>query len=136
VRGRILQISGTPENCEIAEYVHRYITNLAMPLWRAHKTARPGTAGTKLQYLAGLLRGFQDKLDRERKVLKEEQGLIWLGDKSLDDFFRHLHPKIRHSSTYGVERGDGYEAGFQDGRSLVIRRGIGGEAERRGKLIE
>jgi hypothetical protein len=135
-RGRMLQVCGTQENCEIAEYVHRYIVNIADPLWRAHRSASAGSSGTKLQYLAGLLHGFQMKLEMEKKSLKEEQGLIWLGDRGLDEFFRHLHPRIRHSSLSGVERGEGYRAGIRDGRNLVIRRGIGGEAERRGRLIE
>jgi hypothetical protein len=135
-RGRLLQVSGTRENCEIAEYVHRYIGNIAEPLWRAHRAARGEASGTKLQYLAGLLHGFLMKLELEKRQLKEEQGLIWLGDRGLDEFFHHLHPRIRHFSSTGVDRGEGYQAGVRDGKNLVIRRGIGGEAERRGRLIE
>jgi hypothetical protein len=134
--GRVLQISGTRDNCEIAEYVHRYIVNITEPLWRAHRAAQGEASGTRLQYLAGLLRGFQEKLEREQKELKEEHGLIWLGDRGLDEFFHHLHPRTRSFGSSGVERGEGYRAGVRDGRNLVIRRGIGGESTRRGRLIE
>jgi hypothetical protein len=135
-RGRILQVSGTRENCEVAAYVHGYITRLTEPLWRAHRLAAGGQAGTKLQYLAGLLRGFEEKLEREKKTLKEELGLIWLGDPGLDAYFSHLHPRIRHVHSSGVERGAGYRAGVRDGRNIVIRRPIDGEVRRRGRLIE
>ncbi len=135
-RGRILQISGTPENLDIAEYVYHYVMNLAEPLWKAHRKANRDHAGTRLQYFAGLLRGFQAKLDDQTKEISREQGLVWLGDPQLKDYYRYHYPRVRGGSMVGVSRGEGYAAGLRDGREITIRRGVGEGAGNRGRLIE
>jgi hypothetical protein len=134
-RGRILQISGTPENLDIAEYVHEYVLGLADPLWRAHKKSLGPRAGTRLQYLAGLLRGFQEKLDAQKQQLSTEQGLVWLGDSALKAYFRHVHPRVRSSGVYGVERGEGYAAGMRDGREITLKKGVRGGGGSAGRLL-
>jgi hypothetical protein len=134
-RGRILQISGTPENLEIAEYVYNYVMRLAEPLWREYRRARREGGCTKLQYLAGLVRGFQNKLDRQKEDLKEEQGLIWLGDPGLDEYYRYLNPRVRTSYSSGVRRNQGYSDGFADGGKINVRRGLKGSASSRGRLL-
>jgi hypothetical protein len=133
--GRILEILGRPENLEMAEYVHRYVMGLTEPLWQAHRRAHGPDSGTRLQYLAGLLRGLEDKLDEQRRVLKEEQGLIWLGDAELTRFYRHLHPHTCRVGGGGVSRGAGYYSGMRDGRGITIRRGVTGGAANRGRLL-
>jgi hypothetical protein len=133
--GRILEIDGTPENLEIAEYVYRYVTGLLEPLWRAHRRQNPGRRGTKLQYFAGLLHGLREKLDEQKTQLRVEQGLIWLGDKKLEEYHRHLHPRIRSIGGYGVTRNDLYDAGRRDGREITIRRGVEGNSAGRGRML-
>jgi hypothetical protein len=135
VPGSILQVSGTPENIEVAEYVYNYVMNLTEPLWRAHRKLRESSGGTKLQYLAGLLRGLQAKLDLQRRELKDEHGLVWVGDKGLTDYYEHLHPKTTSSSNWGASRSADFHAGMEDGRKLTIHRGIGSESRNRGKLL-
>jgi hypothetical protein len=133
--GRILEILGTPENLEMAEYVYHYLRNVGEHLWRVQRAAPGWRGGTKLQYLAGLMRGFQEKLDAQARELKEERGLVWLGDAALKDRWKHLNPRVCAAGGYGVERGSGFEAGRADGRNLTIHRGIGGGAANRGKLL-
>jgi hypothetical protein len=132
---RILQASGTPENLDIAAYVHAYVMNLVEPLWRERKLSAGAAGGTRLQYLAGLLRGFEEKLDREKRSLKEERGLVWRGDPGLAAYFDHLHPRTRSVGGWGVARSGLYDAGVQDGRKLTIRRGMKGGPQNRGRLL-
>lgn len=132
--GRILQVAGTPENLEMAEYVHRYILNVAEPLWREQR--RKAGRGSRLQYLAGLIRGFEEKLESGKVQLREEHGLVWRGDPLLDEFHRYMHPRLRKMGSSGVRRGSGFAAGMRDGRSITLRRGVGGGAIDRGRLIE
>lgn len=135
--GRVLQICGCPENLEIAEYVYSYVMNLTEPLWQAYRRsqARQKTSCTKLQYLAGLLRGFQDKLNRQKAELKEEHGLVWLGDAGLRDYYRYVNPRVRSISSYGVQRNRGYADGFTDGKKINVHRGLRGSASSRGRLL-
>ena len=144
VRGRILEVSGSRENLDMAEYVHDYLSSLGLRLWsekqaERRRAARRGVkvpGGTKLQYLAGLLRGFQEKLRGESQHLEEEHGLVWLGDPELEKYFRHQHPRTRTVSTSGVSRSSSYDDGLKDGREITIRRGIPeGKAKSRGRLL-
>ncbi|MBN1422387.1 MAG: DUF2786 domain-containing protein [Planctomycetes bacterium] len=132
--GRILQVSGTPENLEIAEYIHAYVMRVAASLWEAYRRANP-RGGTKFQYLAGVLSGLEDKLDRQRKQLREEHALVWVGDRGLDAYYRHINPRIRRVGGSGVSRNDEYFAGRKEGRRIQIRRPLGGESKARGRLL-
>ena len=133
--GRILEIAGTPENLEMAAYVYDYVMGVATRLWEERRRRRDRTRGTKLQYLAGLLRGLKDKLDAQRTELREEHGLIWLGDPELKSYYRWLHPRTRTVTTGGVSRNNSYHAGVRDGREITIRRGIGGGSADRGRML-
>ncbi len=135
-RGRILQISGTPENLDIAEYVYHYVRGLLEPLWSEHRARHGTNSGTRLQYWAGLLLGFKKKLDEQSKELSTEQGLVWLGDKQLKDYYDYINPQVRSGSSTGVSRGEGFSAGVEDGRSITIHRGVTGSSSQRGRLLE
>ncbi|MBI4602724.1 MAG: DUF2786 domain-containing protein [Planctomycetes bacterium] len=132
--GRVLEISGTPENLDVAEYVYRYVMDLREPLWREHCRSREAR-GTRIQYLAGLLRGLQQKLDAQRKELKEDLGLVWLGDPALKEHYRYLYPRVSSIGLSGVRRSDGFHAGVSDGREITIHRGVEGAAVNRGTLL-
>lgn len=137
--GKRLQICGTKQNLEIASYVYDYVAGAAGPLWQAHKaatTAKKKPRGTRLQYLAGLLQGLKQKLERQKDTLEREQGLIWVGDTLLGEYYRHLNPRIRSVSGSGVARSRGYADGMRDGRKLNIRRGVGGRARKGGGRLE
>jgi hypothetical protein len=137
--GKRLQICGTKQNLEITSYVYDYVMGAAGPLWDAHKAAtatKKKLRGTRLQYLAGLLQGLKQKLERQKGTLEREQGLIWVGDTRLSEYYRHLNPRIRSVSGSGVARSRGYADGMRDGRKLNIRRGVGGRNRKGGGLIE
>jgi hypothetical protein len=133
--GTVLEVIGTRENLDGAEYAYHFVRNNAERLWLDHRRAHPGMGGSKLQYLAGLLRGFQRKLAEEKKGFEEERGLVWKGDPGLDEHVRHLHPRLRRISCGGVSRGDSFRAGEQDGRKMTIHRGVEERSENRGRLL-
>ena len=137
--GKRLQICGTKQNLEIASYIYDYVTGAAGPLWEAHKSAtatKKKVRGTRLQYLAGLLQGLKQKLERQKDTLEREQGLIWVGDTRLSEYWRHLNPRIRSVSGSGVARSRGYADGMRDGRKLNIRRGVSDKTRKRGGLLD
>ena len=137
--GKRLQICGTKQNLEIASYVYDYVMGAAGPLWDAHKAAtatKKKLRGTRLQYLAGLLQGLKQKLERQKGSLEREQGLIWVGDTRLSEYWRHLNPRIRSVSGSGVARSRGYADGMRDGRKLNIRRGVSDKTRKRGGLLD
>lgn len=135
VPGRILQICGSPENLEIAGYVYEYVTRVLDGLWEERRRRGARGRGNRNQYLAGVLRGFQTKLDRQKQELRQEHGLIWLGDPELRKYYRYLHPSIRMVSLAGASRNRLFQDGMRDGQKLEIRRAIGGDARQRGRSI-
>lgn len=135
VGGKILQIGGTPENLDIAEYVHHYVLRVGEELWAARRRLTPDLPGTRRQYLAGLVRGFRLKLGEEAAVQASEHGLVWSGDPILKEFWARLHPRVVRTGLSGVRRGEGFAAGLTDGKRLTLRKPLG-ESKSRGRLLE
>ena len=71
-----------------------------------------------------------------KDTLEREQGLIWVGDTRLSEYWRHLNPRIRSVSGSGVARSRGYADGMRDGRKLNIRRGVSDKTRKRGGLLD
>lgn len=123
-RGSVLEVCGSPENLELAEYVHAFVNHTGERLFREYRAAdaRRG-ARERERFLAGLMAGFREKLEAERKKSRA-QGLVWRGDGALHDFFRARHPHIRmtrHATHSGTEA---YARGREAGKRLVVHRGV------------
>jgi predicted SprT family Zn-dependent metalloprotease len=121
-RASILEVTGRHENLVMAEYVHGFLLHAAESLWREHKRARAlrGNADRRA-FVAGVMRGFADKLRTER-TQQAEAGLVWVGDPLAHTFFRRRHPKIRHSGYRSSARTEAGSHGRAAGRSLVMNR--------------
>jgi hypothetical protein len=134
-RGSVLEICGSPENVEIAEYVHGYLVQTAARLWDEHK-ADLGIRSNRDRrtYLAGVMSGMSEKLDKEARK-SASAGLVWVADGDLDDFFRRRHPHVRHVRYAGQRRTDAYAHGREAGQKIVIHKGVKGSAGERGLLL-
>ncbi|MBX3231113.1 MAG: SprT-like domain-containing protein [Labilithrix sp.] len=123
-RGSILEICGSEDNVEIAEYVHGYLIATAERLWREHKVAH-GVRGDRDRrtFLAGVMSGMSDKLAREAKK-SADAGLVWIADGDLQRWFRQRHPHVRHVRYAGQRRSDAYTHGKDAGSKIVIHRGV------------
>jgi hypothetical protein len=122
-RGSVLEICGSAANLELAEYVHAFLNLTAERLFREYRKTASGRSAKRLTFIAGVMAGFRDRLERERKKSKAE-GLVWVGDAALDDFFRKRHPRIRWTR-YAVGHGsEAYARGREAGAKIVLHRGI------------
>lgn len=132
-RGSVLEASGTPENLELASYVHDFLERSALSLWKSHKKREGLRRDTDRQsYLYGLMCGFRDKLEKEAQRSVEE-GLIWVSDPALSEFFRRRHPHVRHVGSATRLRSDAFSAGHEAGGRIVLHRGV--EAGRTGQGV-
>jgi predicted SprT family Zn-dependent metalloprotease len=122
-RGSVLEICGTEANLELADYVHAFLNVTAERLFREFRKSSAGKGAKRLTFIAGVMAGFRDRLERERKKSKAE-GLVWVGDPALDSFFRKRHPRIRWTR-YAVGHGsEAYARGREAGARIVLHRGI------------
>jgi hypothetical protein len=122
-RGSVLEACGAPENLELAEYVHAFLTQTAERLYREYRRASGGRAGKRSTFVAGVMTGFRDRLERERKKSQQE-GLVWVGDAQLGAFFKKRHPRVRwtrHAVGHGSEA---YVRGREAGEKIIFHRGI------------
>lgn len=144
-KGHELEISGTEDNVEVAEYVYEFISRAAVGSWESkmkdpafklslHKEyARTfgfsGTAPQSIQgftisarsnFLLGFIRGFKDQLKKE-EAKEQAAGLVVRKDPNLEAFYNNRHPHIVHN-----KRNAGYtnyqmqNTGFAEGQSLKI----------------
>jgi len=123
-RGRVIEACGTPENLELAAYVHDFLTHTAERLWVDHRRRASAAANRDRRYfVAGVMAGFRDKLEAERRR-NGEAGLVWVGDPDLQRYFKLRHPRIRWDShAVGLGR-QAYAQGRNAGRKIVLHRGI------------
>jgi predicted SprT family Zn-dependent metalloprotease len=134
-RGSVLELCGSPANLAMAEYVHAYLTRTAEQLWQEHRrSVRLRSNRDRRTYLAGVMSGFAEKLSRQA-VTHKEQGLVWIKDADLDEYFRRRHPHIRHVRYAGQRKNDAYVHGREAGRRIVLRKGIAGATASRGHLL-
>ena len=134
-RGSVLEICGSPENVEIAEYVHGYLVQTAARLWCEHKVELGIRSNRdRRTYLAGVMSGMSEKLGREARK-SASAGLVWVADGDLDDFFRRRHPHVRHVRYAGQRRTDAYAHGREAGQKIVIHKGVKGSTGDRGLLL-
>jgi hypothetical protein len=123
-RGTVLEVCGSLENVELADYVHAFLNHTALALWKDYKSQRRvrGDSGHH-SYVSGVMSGFRDKLSSEKRR-RNEEGLVWLGDPELGRYLRERHPRIRHTSYKSHGRTEAYAEGRAAGRNIVLHRGV------------
>ena len=123
-RGSVLEISGTHENLEMADYVHTFLMHAAEQLWVRHKKERGIRADRdRRTFLAGVMMGFNEKLDTQKQEQAKE-GLVWVGDEQLKEYYRTRHPRVATSHFGGSPRTEAREDGRSAGHALVINKPI------------
>jgi hypothetical protein len=133
-RGSVIEVCGTPENLEMAAYVHAFLRHTADRLWRDYRRARRLGNAERRSYQAGVMSGFREKLVAQREVHVQE-GLVWVGDADLHTYYRKRHPRIRWTQHSGPRHGEAHTHGREAGRSIVIHRGVTSSTGGGGKLL-
>lgn len=121
--GSVYEIAGTHANVEMASHVYAFLLATAERLWRENRRdARVRSGHDRLAYQSGVVNGFREKLMSERRGMGET-GLVWVGDRDLDKFYRARHPRIttrRHS----VSINGAHAAGREAGRNVVLHKPV------------
>jgi predicted SprT family Zn-dependent metalloprotease len=144
---KILEILGTVENVAIAEYVYWYLWRELPYLWKTYAATQGKTRASQRSFYLGVLNGFHDKLDREKRSAEMigeagDSGLIAL-DKGLERILRselrgfvaERFPRLNRngSSRSGLEA-EAYRSGVARGRNLELKQGLS-EAKNEGPLF-
>ncbi|HEV8246402.1 MAG TPA: DUF2786 domain-containing protein [Polyangiaceae bacterium] len=127
-RGSVLEVCGTRQNLDLAEYVHTFLSHTAERLWLEYRRELAARGASHHQaYLSGVMSGFRERLERERRK-NQSEGLVWVGDAELNDYFRDRHRHIRWSRYAARRVSPAYSHGREAGRGIVLHRGIRAQA--------
>lgn len=127
-RGSVLEACGSRDNVELAAYVYDFLMYTAEALYRDdRKRRRDRTHAARRKFLAGVISGFHERLTRER-TRSEAEGLVWVGDAEVREYFRRRHPHVRWARHSVSTSGEAYTRGQTAGRNIVLHRGVKGSA--------
>ncbi|MBN1774569.1 MAG: SprT-like domain-containing protein [Deltaproteobacteria bacterium] len=123
-RGVVLELCGTAENLELAEYLHAFLEGTAERLWLEYRRAgRVRGNAERRTYLSGVMTGFAETL-RAQGATNRAEGLVWVGDRDLQQFLRRRYPRVRWTRYGGSRRTAAWLDGCAAGRKIVVHRGI------------
>lgn len=131
-RGWVWEISGTPANVAMASHAWAFLRETSARLYRADR-ALLSSGRARLAYMAGVVRGFGEKLESEARV-DRGHGLVWVGDADLERFHRARHPRTSARGSR-VTGGAALALGKEKGRGVVLHRPIEAGREARGRLL-
>jgi hypothetical protein len=126
--GRVLEISGTRPNIQIAAYVHDFVIHFINSKWQAYIGLKNGNARRKTDFAAGIIEGFTSKMKpgtRPENSVSSSTALMKIDDPLLTNYFSRRYPRIlRFSRNMTLQDARAYAAGVDMGKSLVISKGI------------
>ena len=152
---KTIEILGSTENVTIAEYCYYFLENQLSSLWSKNKHRYRGNTRTeKNSYYLGLLKGFKEKLQQQKKSAWNENGkpfpdnskktptppkmasLVLAEDLRLNEYLQTRFPRLSTRSLAGprVIKAT-YGDGVTTGKRITFHKGIAKTDGNKGKLL-
>lgn len=126
--GRVLEISGTARNIQIATYVFDFICRFIDTEWECYNSDNKLNRYRKTDFATGILSGFRMKLEKEfidGDATDKNRSLVKSRDLQLTHYFSERYPRTKSFSRKGGRyHPDVVSDGVKIGKTLVIRQGI------------
>ena len=135
--GRVLEISGTPANVLVAEYVYEAVRRYIDASWRDYRAGKALNRYRQTDFAVGVVQGFRGTLQRTSTAAGGGNRLpVSVTDQALNRYVARRYPHLSTFSRSGPRHDAGIVAdGHATGRRLVIARGISGADGSGGKLL-
>ena len=137
--GRVLEISGTEKNVQIASYVYDFVNHFIESQWREYNRNRGLNRYRRTDFALGVLEGFEQKLDSqsEQRASATDHGIIKVEDPLLKKYAAYRYPHIFTNRRKPLRQDPKVRnAGERAGRKLVISKGIHQKGRGKGLLLE
>lgn len=129
---KTIELLGTRENVAIGEYCYYFLENRLPLLWASNRGRFTGsTRVEKNSYYLGLLRGFYQKMESQKRgrtecrVDPEVSGLVVTEEKKLDRYLGIRFPRLKKVSSRGPKiYGDTYRQGVKTGKKISFAEGL------------
>lgn len=126
--GRVLEISGTAQNLQMADYVHDFIRTFIDAQWKAYNHNKGLNRHRKTDFAVGIIKGFGDKLAsnlNHKKASRNILALIQKSDPRLAKYVRFRYPHTASiQKTASRQNTRVLKDGQKVGRKLVIAKGV------------
>jgi hypothetical protein len=125
--GRVLEISGTCANVQMAAYVYDFVNRYIDLQWRRFNRTRSLNRFRRTDFAVGVIEGFREKLAGTAKKAgpKDSGALVPYADPLLDRYVHDRYPRLRNVQHSGGHQDPGViEEGVRRGRKLVISKGV------------
>ena len=138
--GRVLEITGTPENVVSAEYVYDFVKNHINMQWSHYNEDKKLTLHRKTDFATGIIEGLRGRLETREAEAPEKSGskqIVKIEDPQLREHIKYRYPHTRtYQSAISNQDENVLADGRKIGREMVISKGITEEAGNRRRLIE
>lgn len=129
---RTIELLGKRENVAIGEYCYHFLENRLLLLWSSNRTRFNGsTRIEKNSYYLGLLKGFHQKLEEQRrgrkKTVSEPQlaALVVTEKQRLDEYVALRFPRLRKVASKGAKYyRNTYHEGVEVGKTISLAEGL------------
>ena len=138
--GRVLEISGTISNIQIACYVHDFVRNFIDSQWEQYNRGKGLNRYRKTDFAVGIVQGLRSKLDSQRNYrtgAESGRALMEIEDPLLVEYAAYRYPRTRNVGRRRVTQDQRVlKEGIKVGKELVISRGITDGGEEKIFLLE
>ena len=134
--GRVLEISGTIQNVEIAGYIYDVIRQYIDSQWPDYNDARKLRHYRKSDFAVGIIEGFRAKLESHVKrdtAAQAEFAMIHQTDPALEQYCKYRYPSTRKiNKAVSRQNATVLNDGKKIGKRLIIAKGI--TEKKKGKI--
>ena len=137
--GRVLEISGTEKNVQIASYVYDFVNRFIAAKWREYNRDKGLNRYRRTDFALGVLQGFSRKLERQsqQRLPDKVYGLVRTEDPLLKQYTHYRYPHTRTNRRKPLRQNIAVrKEGEKAGKKLVISKAIRHEGKNEGLLLE
>ena len=134
--GRVLEVSGTLSNIQVANYVYDFVSRFIRSQWREYNFGKNLNRRRQTDFALGIIEGFRSKLEPGNGGKNSPAALIRRQDPQMDQYMAYKYPRTVKISGGRIQQdprvlNDGKEVG----RKLVISKGIESSIQNRNLQI-
>jgi len=134
--GRVLEISGTLANVQVAGYAFDFVSRFIESKWSEYNSGRNLGRSRQTDFALGIIDGFRAKLKSGDREKEGALALIRVEDPHLQEYLRYKYPRTAAVHGGPIRQDPRVLRDGRDiGRNLVIAKGVAGPAKNRGRQI-
>ena len=123
--GRVLEISGTLPNLQVASYVYDFVSRFILAQWEKYDSGRNLNRRRRTDFALGIIEGLRTKLQSANGRKDSLSGLVRREDPRLRQYMSYRYPRTAAVSAARIRQDPRVlQDGREVGRNMVISKGL------------